>query len=145
MDILNGENFDTMPASIQALKPKPEVYAHGDLFQTTRNVCGMNAICTPLLQAIFTPVFKSRPKFDAEDLVLHPGPIPSSNMNLMGWSPTHGFFQKVIGHFKEVEDNSFGVYYYADNLYLFEKRNGDVIEISMDGEKMECSHDLDDA
>jgi hypothetical protein len=47
--------------------------------------------------------------------------------------------------FKSAENGAIGVYFYADNLFIFEKKNNDVSIISLDGEKMECSHDLADS
>jgi hypothetical protein len=92
-----------------------------------------------------TPFFKGRSPFQATDLKLFKGPIPHGNYCLVGWSPAKGFMQTVMEEFKSAENGAIGVYFYADNLFIFEKKNNDVSIISLDGEKMECSHDLADS
>jgi hypothetical protein len=47
--------------------------------------------------------------------------------------------------FKHAVEGAIGIYFYSDNLYLFEKKHNDITMLSMDGEKMECSHDNLDA
>jgi len=76
------------------------------------------------------------------DFELYPGIIPEGSKNLVGWSPAHGFMQDVMEAFKRAQKGSIGIWFYADNLYLAEKdKAGTVQWLSIDGEKMECSHD----
>lgn len=106
----------------------------------------MNVIATLLIQALFTPVIKARAAFKSTDFDMYLGIIPEGNKNLVGWSPAEGFMQDVMRTFKTALRGAIGIWFYADNLYLAEKdENGIVSWISLDGEKMECSHDIHDS
>lgn len=140
-------DFATSPMAIQTYKPKAEVVDRSKVFTKSRNICSVNAPMTVIMQAIINPVFKSRPPMEATDFVLTSGEFPRRNMCMLGYSFTNGFMDYAFKQWRSDNspDGSVGLWYYADNLFLALKEYGDVEFLSLDGVKMECSHDLLDA
>lgn len=132
------------PLMVQAMKPKAEVYSIAERFTKTRNIYALSAPVTILLNAVQHPIFKGRPHFKPEDLRLYSGVIPPGNYNLMGWSFADSFMDIVFTELPKGGDGT-GIFFYADNLYIVVKRQGKVKWASLDGSKMECSHDGIDA
>lgn len=146
ISLLNDEdqNFFEHPLAIQLLKPKAEVYKRTDFDAKTRNICALSAPTAYILQCVHNPYFKSMPAFSKQDLVYHKDAIPPGQYNLMGWSPVDGFFQKLYEEARHASAGSSMMLFYADNLYLSVVREKGVVWLSLDGEKMECSHDFED-
>jgi len=70
--------------------------------------------------------------------------LPDGNYNLQGFAPTNGFFHRFIGRFIGAQEGSVFMAFMADNFFLGQKVSGKCQWISMDGAKMECSHDEED-
>jgi hypothetical protein len=84
------------------------------------------------------------PAYTKDNLAYHHREIPEGMYNLMGWSPTDGFLQNLIEKAKAAPERANFIAFYADNLYVSSVKNGKVKWLSLDGEKMECSHDYED-
>lgn len=120
------------------------MYKRTEYDTKTRNICALNQPVTFLLQCFSNPFFKSLPPFQKEDIKFFKGEIPEGNYNLMGWSPVNGFFQEFIDKADQAPEGANFITFYADNLYLASKRDGEIVYVSADGEKMENSHDVPD-
>lgn len=55
-----------------------------------------------------------------------------------------GFFQNMFDKARTAPKGANYIAFYADNLYIASVREEGVTWISLDGEKMECSHDYED-
>lgn len=84
------------------------------------------------------------PAYTKEDINFHTQAIPAGKYNLMGWSPVDGFFQNMVDKARKAPQGANYIAFYADNLYIASVREAGVTWISLDGEKMECSHDYED-
>jgi hypothetical protein len=62
----------------------------------------------------------------------------------MGWSFADSFMDIAFTNFTNSQDGT-GIYFYADNLYIIVKQGTRLKWASLDGSKMECSHDTQDA
>lgn len=129
--------------SLQAFKPKPEAYERATFKEKTRNICALNASVTPLLNLVQKPIMGNRPSPTADDATYH-DIIPPGNYNVQGFSPVEGYFQQLIRNMRNARDNQLLVLFMADNLFLSQKLDGQIHWLSLDGEKMECSHNSDD-
>ena len=86
------------------------------------------------------PVFKNRPTDPEEFLKFQDGPLSLYSYNVAGYSPTNSFFQKMYGAMQDAAEGSQFLLFMSDNLWIADKKNGEVRWLSLDGAKMECSH-----
>ncbi len=98
---------------------------------------------TPLLNLVQKPIMGNRPSPTAEDAFYH-DVVPPGNYNVQGFSPVGGYFQHLVANMQAAKENQLLVLFMADNLFLSQKIDDQIHWLSLDGEKMECSHSSDD-
>lgn len=55
-----------------------------------------------------------------------------------------GFFDKYAKEMEKAKEGSLQILFMADNLFISQKKEGKIKFLSLDGKKMECSHDEKD-
>jgi hypothetical protein len=126
------------------IKNKPEVYKVSEVLDKTRNIISFNWPATMCVQMVQTPVFKNRPINTDELLQFQTGPMATRSYNIQGYSPTNSFFEKLRRSMLEAPEKSQFLLFMSDNLWIADKYKDDVRWLSLDGSKMESSHNYDD-
>jgi hypothetical protein len=127
------------------IKNKPEVYERGEVTNKTRNIISFNWPATMYIQMVQTPVFKNR-VIDTDVLLqFQSGALAMRSYNIQGYSPTNSFFEKLRQQMIAAPEKAQFLLFMSDNLWIADKHNDDVRWLSLDGSKMESSHNMDDA
>jgi len=132
---------------LQFMKPKAEVYERGDYQTKTRNYQSLSTPLAIFFQLIQNPVFNNRHKPQMDNIPVFDKPLQNQylNLNMSGYSMTNNFYHKLYLKMKEMKDRQSMIMFMSDNLWICSKNDDQVTWISLDGEKMECSHDDEDA
>lgn len=127
------------------IKNKAEVYKQSEVLDKTRNIISFNWPATLYVQMVQTPVFKNR-VIDVDPMLqFQTGPLAYRSYNIQGYSPTNSFFEKLRKSMQDAPEKAQFLMFMSDNLWIADKHEGDVRWLSLDGSKMESSHNKDDA
>lgn len=128
---------------VTGMKNKEEVYEQSDLEKKTRNYGVYNSFSQMPAQVLFTNAMKTAPIFvDDYD---EESKSPLCSRSLIGFSHWHYGLTNLLVKFLDMFKSNgrrprFLVY--ADNLYMLHDVDGAVAWVSLDGSKMEASHDI---